>query len=196
VSNIDRHIEGHLRTIEALRAQTPAIETVGGLVLETLERGGCIFWCGNGGSAADCQHLAAELVGRFERNRRGLASVALTTDTSVLTAIANDYGFEQVFSRQLDALCRPGDLAIGISTSGTSPSVLEAMRTARNKGAATAGLSGRNGGLLKDVTDACVIVPSSNTARIQEAHILVGHMLCDMAERHLGQPGSGIEDSG
>lgn len=154
-------------------------------MIDCLARGGRIFWLGNGGSAADCQHLAAELVGRFERERKGLASIALTTDTSALTAIANDCGFDQVFARQVEALCRPGDLVVGISTSGNSRNVLEAIRTAVSKKIRTVGLSGRDGGKLTAEADICLVVASNNTARIQEAHILIGHILCDLAERRV-----------
>ena len=185
MQSIDRHLADHLHTIEALRSQRPVIAKIGELIVYCLRHDGCVFWLGNGGSAADCQHLAAELVGRFERDRRGLASVALTTDTSALTSIANDYGFEQVFARQVEALCRPGDLVIGISTSGNSPNVLAAIETARRNGIATAGLSGRDGGKLSALADVCLVVPADNTARIQEAHILVGHILCDLAEAQL-----------
>jgi D-sedoheptulose 7-phosphate isomerase len=185
VQPIDRHLADHLHTIEALRSQRSVIARIGELIGDCLHHNGCVFWLGNGGSAADCQHLAAELVGRFERDRRGLASVALTTDTSALTSIANDYGFEQVFARQVEALCRPGDLVIGISTSGNSPNVLAAIEAATHKGIATAGLSGRDGGKLKALTDVCLVVQADNTARIQEAHILIGHILCDLAEAQL-----------
>jgi len=173
-----------MRTIERLRDLDADIARIGASMIECLSRGGCVFWLGNGGSAADSQHLAAELVGRFERERRGLASIALTTDSSALTAIGNDLGFDQVFARQVEALCRPPDLVIGISTSGNSPNVLRAIETAQAKGIETAGLSGRGGGRLRELTDTCLIVPSSNTARIQEAHILTGHILCDMVESH------------
>jgi D-sedoheptulose 7-phosphate isomerase len=185
VHPIDRHLADHLSTIEALRSQRSVIETIGTMIVDCLRRGGCVFWLGNGGSAADCQHLAAELVGRFERDRRGLASIALTTDTSALTSIANDYGFDQIFSRQVEALCGPSDLVIGISTAGNSPNVLAAIQTAAGQGIQTAGMSGRDGGKLKALTDVCLIVPAENTARIQEAHILVGHILCDLAESQL-----------
>lgn len=189
MSDIGRHIDDHLRTIEALRSEIPAIEAIGRLLLETLQGGGCVFWLGNGGSAADCQHMAAELVGRFEQDRPGMASVALTTDTSILTSVGNDYGFEQIFARQVRALCKAGDLVIGLSTSGNSPNVLRAIEAAREVGAHTAGFSGRGGGRLKDLADACLIVPSDNTARIQEAHALAGHILCDLAERQAASPG-------
>lgn len=184
MSTFHRHFDEHQRTIEALRAKGAEIERIGGLMIDCLSAGGCIFWVGNGGSAADSQHLAAELVGRFERERAGIPSVALTTDSSALTAIANDCGFEEVFARQVEALCRQRDLVIGISTSGDSPNVLRAIQTARAKGAGTAGLSGRGGGRLSELADVCVVVPAANTARIQEAHILVGHILCDLVESH------------
>jgi D-sedoheptulose 7-phosphate isomerase len=147
---------------------------------------------GNGGSAADCQHLAAELVGRFERERRGLASMALTTDTSILTSVGNDYGFEHIFARQVDALCGREDLLIGLSTSGNSRNVLAALDVAAGIGTFRAGLSGGTGGRLREATDLCLVVPSANTARIQEAHILIGHMLCDLVETALaeGMPGT------
>lgn len=185
---IDRHLDDHLRTIERLREQSAAIEGIAGLMIDCLAVGGRVFWLGNGGSAADSQHLASELVGRFERDRPGLASLALTTDSSALTAIGNDYGFDQIFARQVEALCRPGDLVIGISTSGNSPNVLKAMEKARALGARTAGFGGRGGGHLKDVVDACLIVASDNTARIQEAYLLAGHILCDLVETHFASP--------
>ena len=186
MSEIQRHIGNHLRTIEALRGETPVIHRIADYLVDCLSGRHCVFWAGNGGSAADCQHLAAELVGRFERERSGFCSVALTTDSSVLTSVGNDYGFERIFARQVQALCRPGDLLIGISTSGNSPNVLRAVEAAKARGIRTAGLSGRGGGELKRLADACLVVPDDNTARIQEAHILVGHILCDLAERRIG----------
>ena len=180
---IDNHIDQHMSTIKTLRSQRLVIEEISALMVACLNGGGCVFWLGNGGSAADSQHLASELVGRFERNRQGLASIAFTTDTSALTAIANDYGFERVYARQVEALCRSPDLVIGLSTSGNSPNVLHAIEAARDKGLRTVGLSGRGGGELKRMADVCLVVDSENTARIQEAHILVGHILCDLAER-------------
>lgn len=137
MNKIDRHIEDHLSVVRELRGQTKVIEQIGRLMVACIREHGCIFWLGNGGSAADSQHLAAELVGRFERERPGIRSVALTTDSSALTAIANDEGFERIFARQLEALGRPGDLMIGISTSGNSPNVLAAARAARNLGLGT-----------------------------------------------------------
>lgn len=189
MSRIDRHIEDHLRIIEALRSRIRDIEQIGRLMIACIQDGRCIFWIGNGGSAADSQHLAAELVERFELERAGIRSIALTTDTSALTAIGNDRGFERIFARQLEALGRPGDLLIAISTSGNSPNILAAVRSARDLGVNTVGLSGRDGGKLKDLVDTCLIVPSNNTARIQEAHILAGHILCDLAEQHIAAAG-------
>jgi D-sedoheptulose 7-phosphate isomerase len=189
LTRIDRHFDDHLTTIEALRSQIGVIERIGALMVACIRNGGCIFWLGNGGSAADSQHLAAELVERFEVERSGIRSVALTTDTSALTAIGNDEGFERIFARQLEALGRPGDLVIGISTSGNSPNVLAALQSARKLGLGTVGMTGRGGGKLKALTDICLIAPSDNTARIQEAHILVGHLLCDLAEQQVAAVG-------
>jgi D-sedoheptulose 7-phosphate isomerase len=189
LSRIDRHIDDHLETIEALRSQRQVIEQIGRLMIACIREGGCIFWLGNGGSAADSQHLAAELVERFEQERPGIRSLALTTDTSALTAIGNDEGFARIFARQLEALGRRGDLVIAISTSGNSPNVLAAVRAARDLDIGTVALTGRDGGKLKALTDVCLIAPSDNTARIQEAHILVGHILCDLAEQHVATAG-------
>jgi D-sedoheptulose 7-phosphate isomerase len=144
-----------------------------------------VLWCGNGGSAADSQHLAAEFVGRFRRERRGLPSIALTTDTSVLTSVANDYGYEEVFRRQVEAHCVPGDLLVGISTSGTSRNVCAALREGRNMGAFTVAFTGADGGVAGTIADVTLRIPSENTARIQECHILCGHMLCDWVDRRV-----------
>jgi D-sedoheptulose 7-phosphate isomerase len=141
-----------------------------------------VLWCGNGGSAADSQHLAAELMGRFRRERRGLPSIALTTDTSALTAIGNDYGYEKVFQRQVEALCNIGDILVGISTSGNSKNVCLALESARKIGAFTAALTGEEGGAMLKIAEVTLRVPSKDTARIQEGHILCGHMLCDWVE--------------
>jgi len=153
----------------------------------TLEQGGKVLFFGNGGSAADAQHLAAELVVRYRTNGRALASLALTTDTSTLTACANDYSYDEIFSRQVEALMRPQDIAIGITTSGNSPNVLKALEAARALGGTAAGLSGRDGGKMVGLADPLIVVPSNVTARIQEMHILIGHTLCDVLEqRHRG----------
>ena len=151
---------------------------------ERLRRGCRILVAGNGGSAADAQHLAAELSGRYLKERRALAGIALTTDTSALTAIGNDYGFDFVFSRQVEALGRPGDLFIGISTSGNSPNVIKAVESAKELGLKTLGLLGRDGGKLKGLVDDALIVPSSVTARIQEVHQMVYHFWCEALDAH------------
>jgi len=151
-------------------------------ILVSYKKGGKVLLCGNGGSAADSQHLAAELVGRFKRERRALASVALTTDTSVLTCLANDYSYEDVFARQVEALADKNDLLIGLSTSGNSENVLRALRRAKSVGATTVGLLGRDGGKIKPECDHAIVVPSNDTARIQEMHIMIGHIVCDAVE--------------
>ena len=152
----------------------------------SIRGGGKIMFFGNGGSAADSQHLATELAVRYIKNREPIASIALTTDTSALSAIGNDLGFEALFSRQIDALGREGDVAVGISTSGKSPNVLKALQAARKKGIITIGLSGRDGGSMHDVCDILLVVPSDTTARIQEMHITLGQMLCGALEQRLG----------
>jgi len=149
---------------------------------ECVRQGHKVLWCGNGGSAADAQHLAAELVGRFRCDRRALPSLALTADGAVLTAIANDGAFAEVFERQLDALCAPGDVVVGISTSGTSHNVCAALQRARDLGAFTVAMTGEAGGRLAELADVCLRAASCDTARIQEAHILLGHMLCEWVE--------------
>lgn len=149
---------------------------------ETFERGGKLLLFGNGGSAADAQHIAAEFVNRFQMERPPLAAIALTTDTSVLTSIGNDYNFEDIFNKQIQALGRPGDTALGITTSGNSPNVVKAVETARSQGLTTIGFSGE-GGCLKERVDMAFCVPSSVTARIQETHIVLAHVLCDLTEK-------------
>jgi D-sedoheptulose 7-phosphate isomerase len=166
-----------------LASHVPAIVDFGRRLGACLLRGHTVFLCGNGGSAADSQHIAAEIVGRFKAERRGLPAIALTTDTSAITAIANDYGYEVVFARQLEALARPGDMLVGISTSGNSPNVVAAARSAARLGVETVVLTGGTGGLLAGTADCVVCVPETDTARIQEVHIMVGHLACEMAER-------------
>ena len=152
--------------------------------IRTLESGGKLILFGNGGSAADAQHLAAELIGRYLRERRALPAIALTTNTSCLTAIGNDYSYEEVFSRQIEAIGCKGDLAIGISTSGNSQNVIRALLVAKKKGLVTVGMTGSSGGKLRDATDYCLCIPSEHTPRIQEVHIAVGHILCEIIEEH------------
>ncbi|MGA2348840.1 MAG: D-sedoheptulose 7-phosphate isomerase [Terracidiphilus sp.] len=175
-------ITEHLEVVRQLNEQQNVLEAIALAMTATLWARGKILWCGNGGSAADSQHLAAELVGRFRRERCGLASMALTTDTSVLTSVANDCGFESVFSRQVEALGAPGDLLVGISTSGTSRNVLGALEAARSQGMVTVAFTGSGGGRIAMLADHLFAVPSRDTARIQEAHMLAGHMLCDWIE--------------
>ncbi|MDU4961152.1 MAG: D-sedoheptulose 7-phosphate isomerase [Sporomusaceae bacterium] len=175
-------IQEHQAVINQLSDLLPEISQFSGLCRQALSRGRTIFFCGNGGSAADCQHLAAELVGRFQKERRGLPGIALTTDTSILTAVGNDYGFDQVFARQIEALAREGDVVVGLSTSGNSPNVVKAITAARGLGAVTVGMTGETGGQLDTSCDVCLKVPSSVTARIQEAHILIGHILCELID--------------
>jgi len=167
----------------------PQIEQAARIIVSAFLGGRKVILLGNGGSAADAQHIAAELVGRFMKERKPLPAIALSTNTSSLTAIGNDYGYEAVFARQVDALAQDGDVVIGISTSGESPNVLAAIRVAREKGAQTIGLSGRTGGELKSLTDLCIIIPSNKTPRIQEAHITIGHIICSLVEDELFKDG-------
>jgi D-sedoheptulose 7-phosphate isomerase len=182
---IDATIAAHVQVLQDSAALAPDIARFAGRVADCIAGGGQVFWMGNGGSAADCQHLAAELVGRFERERRGLPSVALTTDSSILTSVANDYGFESVFARQVEALCRDGDLLVGLSTSGNSANVLRAMERVAGRDVYRVGLTGAAGGRLAEVCDLCLAVPSRVTARVQEAHIVIGHIVCDLVERRV-----------
>ena len=170
-----------LRTVVARDCSAAIFEAANVITMCLRARGKLLFF-GNGGSAADAQHLAAEFVGRFVRERAGLPAIALTTDSSILTAVGNDYGFDRVFSRQVQALGRPGDVAIAISTSGNSQNVLEAVKAARNGNLKIIGLSGKDGGLLAKEADLAIIIPSNSTARIQECHIAVGHLLCELVE--------------
>jgi len=153
-------------------------------ITQAYKNGNKVLLFGNGGSAADAQHIAAELVGRFKLQRRALPAIALTTDTSILTALGNDYSFEWVFCRQVEALAQRGDIVIGISTSGNSPNVLKAIQCATDAGCRTIGLLGGTGGMLKSAVHIPVIVPSNDTPRIQECHILLGHIICDIVERN------------
>ncbi|MGE5582064.1 MAG: SIS domain-containing protein [Bacillota bacterium] len=176
-------IQEHLAVVQALSLRNEeAINTFARECRKALESGNTIFFMGNGGSAADSQHLAAELVGRFQKERKAMAAVALTTDTSIITSVGNDYGFESIFYRQVEALVKKGDVVVGISTSGNSPNVLKAIAKAKEEGAYTIGMTGENGGTLNSICDLCIKVPSKVTARIQEAHILIGHIICELIE--------------
>jgi len=159
------------------------LAVIGARLLECLRKGGTIYLCGNGGSAADAQHVAAEFVGRFLRERRPLPAIALTCNTSILTAIGNDYDFSQVFARQVRACVGPIDCVVGISTSGKSANVLEALRAARERGAMTIGFTGSGGHELAALCDECLLAPSDQTPRIQEAHLVAWHLICDLVER-------------
>ncbi len=175
-------LEDHLEMIKNLASCNGDIEAAGELLVKALQQGGKLLLCGNGGSAADCQHIAAELVVRYEKHRKAIAAIALTTDTSILTAHSNDYGFETVFSRQVEALGQPNDVLCAISTSGNSRNITKAAATARQKGMIVIALTGGTGGELTQHATISIIVPSTVTARIQEAHILIGHWWCGLIE--------------
>jgi len=178
----EQAIAEHLTVIRSIHAQQPLLERIASEMTAAVQAGKKVLWCGNGGSAADSQHLAAELMGRFRRERRALASIALTTDTSILTAIGNDYGYEHVFRRQVEALCQEGDILVGISTSGNSKNVCLALEEAKKRGAFTVAFTGQGGGAMVGIAHAALCINSKDTARIQEGHILCGHMLCDWIE--------------
>ena len=177
--SIKLEFQTHLETItKVIQTMQEDLVVASKMAIDTLKSGNKILLFGNGGSAADAQHIAAELTGRYKSERKGLAGIALTTDTSALTAIGNDYGYDRVFDRQVESLARKGDLLIGISTSGNSKNVINALKLGREIGCHTLGFSGRNGGNMNDVCDLNLVVPSDNTPRIQEMHILFGHTIC------------------
>ena len=176
-----------VRLLAAVYARdAKAIGRMGSLVAETAYRGGVVFFAGNGGSAAEAQHFATELVCRYVKNRRALPAIALSADTSVLTATGNDYGFDRVFARSVEALGRKGDLLVAMSTSGRSRNVLAAIREARRRGMRVIGMTGASGGAFAARCDECLVVPSRETPRVQEIHLLVGHLWCEMAEELAG----------
>lgn len=185
LDRIHQHFTSHVAVVESLSQQAERMLEAAQRCSTALAAGNKVLLCGNGGSAADAQHIAAELIGRFIDDRRSLPAVALTTDTSALTAIANDYGYEQVFSRQIEGLAVPGDVLIAISTSGNSANVNRAAVSARERQCEVIGLSGKSGGALAALCDTALVVPSDITARIQESHILIGHILCDLIEQSL-----------
>jgi D-sedoheptulose 7-phosphate isomerase len=168
--------------VGALPSVAEDVERAARLMADALRKGRTLLFCGNGGSAADAQHLAAEFMGRYMRERAPLPALSLTVDTSALTAIGNDYGFDRVFARQLSGIARPGDVLVAISTSGRSRNVVEAIAAARERGVAVVGLTGRSGGDMAGLCDVCIRVPSDATPRIQELHIVVGHVLCELVE--------------
>jgi len=179
-------LEEHRELFSRLECLAPSIDAAARLFIDTLAGGGKLMFCGNGGSAADSQHLASEFTGRFIKDRRPLAALALTTDSSALTCISNDYSFDDVFYRQVVGLGRQGDCLIGISTSGNSRNVIRAAQAARDGGMRTVGLLGRDGGKLRSLCDVPIVVESTSTARIQEAHGFIGHTLCGLVEHALG----------
>jgi D-sedoheptulose 7-phosphate isomerase len=184
--SLDQHVEVFA---EVVRSLTPTITECGEVICASIRAGKKVLICGNGGSAADAQHIAAEFTGRYETERRALPAIALTTDTSALTAVSNDYGFERVFMRQIEALAAEGDCLIAISTSGNSPNVISAVMEARKRGCLIVGMTGANGKKLASLSDACVLVPSTRTARIQEVHITIAHIWCELVDEMLAAEG-------
>ncbi|WP_224746959.1 D-sedoheptulose-7-phosphate isomerase [Pelovirga terrestris] len=181
---IHNHFKRHAEVVEmAEKKLTPAIISTVTVIVAALNAGKKLLIMGNGGSAADAQHFAAEFVGRFLRERRALPAIALTTDTSLLTAVGNDFGFDQIFKRQVEALAQPGDVVIGISTSGNSANVALAMTAAQQLGSTTIGLLGRDGGIITPLSDIQLTVPVQETPHIQEAHITIIHLICDLVEQ-------------
>ena len=172
---------------EILRTNISEIKNIADLFIESLKKGGKVVLFGNGGSAADAQHIAAELIGRFKRDRSALAAISLTVNTSVLTSLANDYGYEVIFSRQIEALCQKNDIVVGISTSGKAKNVALAFKQAKKMNLRTVALTGGDGGDIAKLADVSFIVPSAVTARIQEVHITVGHIICELVEQELCQ---------
>ena len=180
----------HQRLLEEF---VPTVESIVQLLLTTFEQGGRVFFLGNGGSAAEAQHITTEFVVRFKHQRRALPVIALTTDSSALTAIGNDFDFDQVFARQVEALVGPNDLVVALSTSGSSPNVLEALRTARNKGATTVGFTGNRKGTMVGMVDVAIEVPSGDTQRIQEGHLLLWHIICELVDNAVAQQSGAVK---
>ena len=189
VDDIRRQLTSHVEVIHIVGNKlAPHVADCAQVLIDALQKGHKLLIMGNGGSAADAQHFAAEMVGRFLLERRALPAIALTTDTSILTAVGNDYGFDDVFKRQVEALAKPGDVLIGISTSGNSTNIKRALEVGHDVGAITMGLLGRDGGEIASMTDFNLTVPSNETPRIQEAHLVMIHILCDLVEKGLFKP--------
>jgi D-sedoheptulose 7-phosphate isomerase len=182
---IRKHLDEHQSVLSTLESLAPQIETVANHMIQALQHGNTIFWCGNGGSASDAQHLAGELVGRFIGDRKALKSISLNADTAVMTCIVNDYGYEHIFSRQVEGLGVEGDVLVGITTSGNSENVLNALAVANQKQMITVGLLGKGGGKASSLVGEAIVINSNTTARIQEMHITIGHILCDLIEEGL-----------
>lgn len=178
-------IESHQATLEATRALAPDIAKATQIVVDCLRGGHQLLLAGNGGSAGDAQHIAGEYVGRFLMERRAMPAIALNTNSTIITAIGNDYAYDRVFARQVEAFGKPGDVLIAITTSGTSPNIIEAIKTAREQDMRVIGWTGATGGKMKDMCDVCLCVPSSETPRVQEMHIMIGHMICELSEKAL-----------
>jgi D-sedoheptulose 7-phosphate isomerase len=185
-NTIKRNLDEHKEVFDQLDNLEAQIVNVASLLIEALDSGNTIFWCGNGGSASDSQHLAGELIGRFKGHRKPLKSISLNSDSAVMTCIVNDYGYVYIFSRQIEALGSKGDVLIGISTSGQSANVNNALRIANENELHTVGLLGKEGGAALHVASHTIVVPSQSTARIQEMHITIGHILCELIEEGLG----------
>ena len=185
-NTIKRNLDEHKEVFGLLDNLEAQIVNVASLLIKALDNGNTIFWCGNGGSASDSQHLAGELIGRFKGDRKPLKSISLNSDSAVMTCIVNDYGYEYIFSRQIEALGSKGDVLIGISTSGQSENVNNALRIANENELHTVGLLGKEGGAALNVASHAIVVPSQSTARIQEMHITIGHILCELIEEGLG----------
>jgi len=180
----NEHLKASKATMESI---SDSLEIAAKLCIESLQSGGKILIFGNGGSAADAQHIAAELVGRYKAERKGLAAIALTTDTSALTSIGNDYGYKRVFDRQVEALANKGDAVIGISTGGSSANVISALKLANDLGCKTIGFSGRDGGEMNKICDINLVVPAEDTPRIQEMHIVIGHTICHLVDQEFSR---------
>lgn len=184
INDIKNQLQAHQSVIARIQQDMPQqIADVVELMINCFRNGKKLLVMGNGGSAADSQHFAAEIVGRFKLERAALPAIALSTDTSILTAIGNDYGFDTIFSRQIEALAEKGDVVIGLSTSGNSPNVLKALELAKERGCLTIGLLGKDGGSIKTVCDLALIVPTNDTPRVQEGHITIIHIICDLVEK-------------
>ncbi len=192
MNDIEKELRESIDVKQALLAGgITTINEMARMLVSCLKAGNTVYLIGNGGSAADAQHIAGEMIGRFQRDRKAIPVLALTTDSSVITAIANDYGFDSCFEKQVEAFVKDGDVVIGLSTSGNSRGILKAIRLAKKRGAVTIALTGQDGGGLKDLVDICLQVPSRNTPRIQECHATVGHILCSIVEKELFEDSKG-----
>ena len=181
---VNEHIEKHINVFQKMKLDHKNIEKISNIVVNSIKNSGRLLLCGNGGSASDAQHIAAEFVGRFVKERKGLPSIALTTDTSIITAVANDYGYENIFSRQIEALARKEDVLLVLSTSGNSKNILNGITAAKKIGCETIGLLGGSGGKAIEIIDHSIVVPSNTVAHIQEAHITIGHIICSFVDKN------------